>query len=63
MGKTITIEQLYHELKALKEDMEIVKHVLIPEEKISAKELEEIRNIKKEMESGKEKRFDEVFAE
>jgi hypothetical protein len=62
MGKTVTIEDIHRELKLLKEDMEILKHILVPEEKIPIEELEEIKKIKEEMESGKEKRFDEVFA-
>ena len=63
MPATITIETLYKEIKDLKKDVETMKHALIPEEKVSAKELAEIRKARKEMESGKEKGFEEVFAE
>jgi hypothetical protein len=57
----VTMELIYKELKNLKNEVETVKYALIPEEKISAKELAQIRKIKKEMEAGKEKSFKEVF--
>ena len=63
MPVSITMETLYREIKDLKKDLETVKHALIPEEKLSAKELSEIRKTRKEMETGKEKGFEEVFAE
>ena len=63
MPVSITMETLYREIKDLKKDLETVKYALIPEEKLSAKELGEIRKTRKEMESGKEKGFEEVFAE
>ncbi|MDD5162946.1 MAG: hypothetical protein PHD95_01940 [Candidatus ainarchaeum sp.] len=59
--ETVTMELIYKEIKSLKNEIETVKHALIPEEKVSAKELSEIRKIKKEMESGREKTFREVF--
>lgn len=62
MASTVTLNMLYNELKLLKRDIETVKYALIPEEKISTKELNEIRAIRKEMESGKEKSFKEVFS-
>jgi len=61
METIVTMETIYKELKNLKNDIEIVKFALIPEEKVSAKELQEIRGIKKEMAAGKEKSFKKVF--
>lgn len=58
----VTMEAIYKELQILKNDIETVKYALIPEEKISENELKEIKKIRKEMESGKEKSFKEVFA-
>lgn len=55
------MELLYKELKDLKNEVETVRYALIPEEKVSAKELAQIRKIKKEMEAGKEKSFKEIF--
>jgi hypothetical protein len=63
MPVSITMETLYNEIKSLKKDLETVKHALIPEEKVSTREIAEIRKTRKEMEAGKEKDFKEVFAE
>ncbi len=63
MPISITMETLYREIRDLKKEVETVKHALIPEEKVSAKELGEIRKTRKEMKAGKEKSFEEVFAE
>ena len=63
MASHVTMDTLYRELKVLKKDVETVKYALIPEEKVSALEIKEIGKIKKEMESGKEKSFEDVFAE
>jgi len=63
MPTTITIETLYREIRDLKKEVETVKHALIPEEKVSAKEIIGIRKTRKEMEAGKEKSLEEVFAE
>ncbi len=37
MSKTITLEKVYKELRLLRKEMELIKHALIPEEKISSK--------------------------
>jgi len=63
MPTTITIETLYREIKDLRKEVETVKQALIPEEKVSAKELSEIKKTREEMEAGKEKSFKETFAE
>ena len=59
---TVTIDTVYKELMFLKKEIEIVKYALIPEEQLSAGELKEIRQAKKEMESGKEKSFKDIFS-
>ncbi|MFA6268777.1 MAG: hypothetical protein WCW13_01445 [archaeon] len=61
MGQTVTMDLLYKEILSLKKEVETVKRVLISDEKVSAKELAEIKLIKKEMLSGKEKSMKEVF--
>jgi len=58
----ITIEKLYNEVKSLKSELEVVRFALLPEIKISKKELNELNAIEKEMILGKEKSFTEVFA-
>ena len=61
MGQTVTMDLLYKEILSLKKEVETVKSVLISEEKVSAKELAEIKAAKKEMLSGKEKSMKDVF--
>jgi len=48
-GRKMTIEEL--------------RNLVLPEEEISEEERQEIRMIKKEMESGKERRYEDVSAE
>lgn len=57
----VTLSALYNLLLSLRKDVRTVKYALIPEEKVSAKGLSEIKRIRKEMEAGKEKSFEEVF--
>jgi hypothetical protein len=59
--QNVSLKTVYNELKSLKREIEIVKYAVIPEEKLSEKELKSIRKTQKEMESGKEKSFVEVF--
>jgi HAMP domain-containing protein len=55
------METIYRELLSLRKDVEAVKLALIPEEKVPEKELAELGQTRKEMESGKEKPFRAVF--
>lgn len=57
----VTMEMLYKEIKSLKKEVETVKSALIPEEKVSSKELAAIRATEREMLSGKEKSLKQVF--
>jgi len=59
---SITIEKLYKEVKSLKNEVEAVRFALLPEIKITKKEMAELKSIEKDMLSGKEKSFTEVFA-
>ena len=61
MEETVTMAQVYKELLSLRKDIAVVKSVLISEEKVSAKELAEIKAAKKEMLLGKEKSMKAVF--
>lgn len=58
----VSINAVYRELKSLRKEIHTVKCALIPEEKISAKELREIRKIKKDMEAGEETSFEDAFS-
>ena len=48
----ISMEMVYDELKELRKDMSVIRYSLIPEEKVSSEEMEEIPIIEKEMEMG-----------
>lgn len=61
MASDTKLELIFRELKALRKDVNEMRLAVIPEEKISALERKEIRQILKEMQAGKEKTFDEVF--
>ncbi len=58
-----TLNAMYAELKCLHKDVEELKYkyFMIPVEKVSKKELAEIRRINREMEAGKRTPFEEVF--
>ena len=49
----ITMETIYEELKELRNELTVIRYALIPEEEVSAEEIEEILRIDKEMEEGK----------
>lgn len=61
MAQTVTMNMVYSELKSIKREMETIRTILIQGETISKKELNDIRAARKEMESGKEKSFEDVF--
>lgn len=61
MASDISLKNIYNELKELRNDVSEMKWALIPEEKLSDKELKEFKKILKEMEKGKEKSFQQVF--
>lgn len=48
----ISMKMVYDELKELRKDMSVIRYSLIPEEKVSSEEMEEILTIEKEMEMG-----------
>jgi hypothetical protein len=61
--ETVTMQKLYSEVKALKGDIEYMKRILVPEEKISLKELKELEKAKVEALSGKTFSLEEVFVD
>ncbi len=48
----VTLNILYKELLSLRSEVKEIRQTLIPEEKLSKGELDEIKQIRKEMESG-----------
>ncbi len=61
MVSAVSLASIYREIKTLRRDVESVKDAIIPEERVSQKEMNELRKILKEMESGREKSFKEIF--
>lgn len=55
-----SLSTVVRELKSLRNEVMAVRYALIPTIRLSKKELGEIRKIRKEMESGNEKPFEEI---
>jgi len=48
----VSLEMVYHELKDLRKEIELIRLALIPEESMDESEIKEILDIEKEMEQG-----------
>ena len=59
----VSLREVYSELQDLKKEVTLLRHALIPEEKISKKELEQLEQIKLEMEHGRRKRLEDIISE
>ena len=57
------MKMVYDELKELRKDISVIRYSLIPEEKVSNEEMEEILIIEKEMEMGRRFKLDDVLGE
>ena len=55
------MEKVYAKLTSLEREIKIVRTALIPEEKLSKKELEEIKRIDREMQKGERISLDEFL--
>lgn len=60
MTQAVTMKTIYKELRELRNEVETVKHALIPTERVSAKELAKIKKIRREMERGKRTRLEYI---
>ena len=58
----VSLKEVYSELQDLKKEVTLLRHALIPEEKVSKKELEEIERIKKQMENGERIRLEDAIS-
>ena len=56
----VTMKTIYGELKELRNQLAVIRYALIPEEEVSAEEIEEILRIDKEMEEGKRVKLEDV---
>ncbi len=58
-----SLNSIYTEIKTLRREVELIRTALIPEEKISDKEMAEILDIDTKMRRGERTRLDQVLAE
>ncbi len=59
----VSLNTIYSEIKLLRREMETLRSALIPEEKISSQEIEELHQIKAEMKKGEKIRLRDAFEE
>ena len=59
----ISLGMIYSELKELKKEIELVRNILLLEEEIDDRELEEIIKIEKEMKKGEKISIEDVLKE
>ncbi len=57
---SVSLEKVYARLTNLEKEIRIVRAAIIPEEKISKKELKEIERIDREMQKGEKISLDEL---
>ncbi|MBI2583274.1 MAG: hypothetical protein HYW25_01280 [Candidatus Aenigmarchaeota archaeon] len=57
----VTLEIIHKDLEELKKEVENLKKMIVPEERITDDERAEIRKTIKEMERGEETRLEDVF--
>jgi len=60
---TVSLKTIYSEIKLLRQEMKILRSALIPEEKISSKELEELHQIEARMKKGEKTRLNDALEE
>lgn len=60
MAQTVSMQEIYKELKHLRRDVNEMRLAIIPTENISEKERKEIRKILKEMDSGQRTNFRDI---
>lgn len=58
-----SLNSIYTEIRTLRHEVELIRTALIPEEKVSDKEMAEILDIDKKMRRGERTRLDHVLAE
>ena len=58
-----SLNSIYTEIRTLRQEVELIRTALIPEEKVSDRELAEILDIDKKMRRGERTRLDHVLAD
>ena len=59
--ESVSLERVYAKLTEMEREIKIVRTALIPEEKVSKKEMEEIKKIDREMQKGERISLDEFL--
>lgn len=59
---TVSLKTIYSEIKLLRREMGILRCALIPEEKISSKEIEELHLIEAKMKKGEKTRLHDAIS-
>ncbi len=60
---TVSLKTIYSEIKLLRQEMKTLRSALIPEEKISSMELEELHQIEARMKKGEKIRLQDAIEE
>ncbi len=60
---TVSLKTIYSEIKLLRQEMNILRSALIPEEKISSKDIEELHQIEARMKKGEKIRLQDAIEE
>ncbi len=58
-----SLNSIYAEIRTLRHEVELIRTALIPEEKVSDREMADILDIDKKMRRGERTRLDHVLAE
>ncbi len=58
---TVSLNTIYSEIKLLRREMEMLRSALIPEEKISAREIKELHQIEARMNQGEKIRLQDAM--
>jgi len=61
--ENVTINEVYNELLFLRKEIEKLEYMIIPEEKISEKEMKELKEILAEAKRGEKIRAEDVLRE
>jgi len=61
MAATITLKKIYTKLAHINDELSTLRSYLLPEARLSRKEMAELRRIEREMRSGKETKLEDVL--
>ncbi len=59
----VTLRNLFSEVRLMRRELEELRYAILPEEKLSKKEIQRLDRIRVEMEAGKERPLEDVLKE